>query len=523
MEIIIMIIESRTKNASRNAIWGIVNKICTMIFPFILRTLMIKILGSEYLGLNGLFTSILEVLSLAELGISSAIVFSMYKLIAEKNIEAICAYFNLYRKIYRFIGCIILLCGLFLMPILPRLISGEIPMDINLYVIYLICLFNTVISYFLFAYKECLLTAHQRSDISSNISTLIYIVMYIVQIILLLVFKNYYIYVICTPISTVAINLLRAHKVDKMYPQYVCKGNIGKRALRDLYKRVGGLIIYRVSGVFRTSFDSIIISAFLGLTVLAKYQNYYFIMSSISLLLTIITSSMTAGIGNSIATESIGKNYQDIKKVYFLINWISGWFAICLLCLYQPFMRIWLGEYYLFSMNVVLLMIVYFYSLKVNEVSYIYRQAVGLWWEDKARAMSEAAVNLILNILVVKYYGVVGVIVSTIVTIVFINIPWGTAILFKNYFKTSPLNYFMGMLKNAMVVCITGAVTYFICSLLPSKGIIPFIEKMLICCIVPNLVFIIIYFRTSEFDNAIHIVKRLMSFYTTKRGVVNEE
>ena len=199
---------SRTKNATRNMFFGFINKLIVLLFPFVIRAMIIKTLGSEYLGLSSLFTSILQVLNLAELGFNSAIVYSMYKPIAEKDTTTICALINMYKKIYRIIGITIITLGLILLPFLNLLIKGNYPSDINIYILYLICLFNTGITYFLFAYKNALFTAHQRSDITSNIQSISYVLQYLIQIFVLVKLKNYYMFVIIQMFTTILNNII---------------------------------------------------------------------------------------------------------------------------------------------------------------------------------------------------------------------------------------------------------------------------------------------------------------------------
>lgn len=201
---------SRTYNAVRNISWGIVQKIVTLLLPFITRTVLIKSLGADYLGLSGLFTSVLSLLSLTELGVSNAIISTMYKPIAEGDEETICALMNLYRKAYHVIGILIALLGISITPFLDRFIKGDLPIGVNIYVLYLIYLANTSISYFLFAYKNCLLVAHQRNDINSKIQTVLLIVQNIVQIVLVVFFKNYYCYVIVIPFITITTKIITA-------------------------------------------------------------------------------------------------------------------------------------------------------------------------------------------------------------------------------------------------------------------------------------------------------------------------
>ena len=229
---------NKTKNTIRNLICGIINKLAITIIPFIIRTVIIKKLGSEYLGLSSLFTSILQILNLTELGFSSAIVYSMYKPIANNDKTTVCALLKLYKKIYSFIGIIILILGLMLLPFLNRLINGDVPNDINIYILYLIYLINTVLSYFLFAYKTSLLNAFQRNDIISNVNTVLHIIQSIAQLILLLVYKNYYLYVIIQPIITIFNNLICAIVVRKKYPEYKPEGKVNKEIKKDLRKKV---------------------------------------------------------------------------------------------------------------------------------------------------------------------------------------------------------------------------------------------------------------------------------------------
>lgn len=501
---------NRAKNAKQNMIWGLLSKVVVILGPFVIRSIMIKAMGAEYLGIGSLFSSILQVLNLAELGVSSAIVFSMYDPIAKNEIDKICAIYRFYKIAYQLIGLVILIIGIIILPFVPQMVSGEVPTDINLQLLYMIYLTNTVISYFLFGYKEALLVAHQRSDISSNILTITSIVMYIIQAFFILCFPNYYLYTIIIPISTVASNLIKSYIVKKYYPDICCRGKLERLVLIDLYKRISGLMLVKISQVFRNSFDSIIISSFLGLLAVAKYQNYYYILNAVAVFLGVLSNSIIAGIGNSIVTDTVEKNYGDFKKFYLLYNWISGWCTITLLCLYQDFMKLWMGDEYLLSNVMVVLCCIYFYSMRVGDVAAIYRQASGLWWEDKFRPIIESIINLLLNILLVKKFGISGVLLPTIISIVLINIPWASYILFKHYFKKPVFSYYGRIIWNTLIVMLGSALTYLICSMISVQGIYALVIKMIICIIIPNLVFWLIYSKTQEYDAAKTLVMRML-------------
>ena len=227
----------RTKSTIKNVKTGLINKTIMLIFPFIIRTILIKKLGADYLGLSSLFTSILQVLNLTELGFSNAIVYSMYKPLAENDVKKVSALMNFNKKVYRIMGLLIATIGLCLLPFIKNFISGSIPNDINVYILYVIYLTNTVLTYFLFAYKSALLTANQRNDILNNISSLVNVIQFVAQIIVLITLKNYYIYIILTIFTTILNNLLVSYIFNKKYSNYNCSGNICKNEKKGIKEK----------------------------------------------------------------------------------------------------------------------------------------------------------------------------------------------------------------------------------------------------------------------------------------------
>ncbi len=501
---------NRTKNAVRNIVWGGLEKVVALLLPFVVRTVLIKVLGVEYLGLSNLFTSILTVLNITNLGFDTAIVFSMYKPIAEDDDETVCALLNVFRKIYHVVGSIVLVIGLCIIPFLPYLIQGEHPADVNLYVLYGIYLFDTVIGYFTFAYKASLFRAYQRNDVPSKRGIVFNTISNIMQIILLIVFKNYYAYIIMAPIICVATNISNAYIAKKMFPQITPRGSISDVMKKDIKKRVAGLVSVKIYSVIFTSVDSIVISAFLGLKQLALYNNYYFIQSTINGFILIFTNSIIAGIGHKMVTNSIEDNYTDFKGFVFINAWISGWCAVCLACLYQPFMNLWLGESMLLPIDTMLLIVLLFLFPRLGLMAAVYRESAGLWWEDRFRQWVAAVVNLSVNLVLVRYIGLNGVIISTLICTVFINVPWGGYVLFKTYFKKSPLPYFGRLLGYFLIIAATCAITYFACSFMPYTGILSLLTRGTVCVIVPNAIFLAIFYKTTEFAFAKDIFMRII-------------
>ena len=503
---------SRSKNTLRNIIWGFSYQGVSLLFPFVIRTIILYILGEQYLGLNSLFASVVNVLNMAELGFSSAIVFSMYEPIAKEDKDTICALMALYKKVYRIIGTVVLVLGLSIMPFLKFMIRGTTPADINLYLLYGIYLFNSVISYFLFAYRTSLLSAHHRNDINSKISMAVSIVQYSVQIAILLICKNYYFYILMLPVSTVLNNVFNNYLAKKYYPEYVCRGVLEKKSKDNIKKQIGGLMVSKVCGTLRNSLDSIILSAFVGLTTVAVYSNYFYILNAVHGILTILGVSMKAGVGNSIAKETKEKNYSDYEKFTLIYMWISGWFACCMLCIYQPFMSIWTGKQSMvFATPIMIMFCVYFYAICMTDMRNVYMDAIGLWWEARYRSVFESVGNLVLNVVLGYYFGVVGIIVATLITLITINVIYGTKILFDNYFNEMNLvRHIFNHIKYFSVTAIAGAICYFICEILPGNIYVNLIARGLICVIVPNLIFVVSYSKDKSFGYVKSIAKKIL-------------
>lgn len=489
----------RTKNATKNIVFGVILKMYQIIVPFVIRTILIYFLGVEYLGLNSLFTSILQVLNLAELGVGSAMVFSMYKPIAEDDSKKICALMNLYKIYYRIIGIIVLILGVIICPFVPYLIKGKVPANLNVYILYILNLLATVFSYWLFAYKNSILQAHQRQDVISKVTIVVNTLMYILQIIGICVFKNYYLYVILLLLGQIFVNIFTAYESNKLYPNYEAKGNLDKKEVKKINQRVKDLITSKVGSIIINSADSIVISAFLGLSTLAIYENYYYILKSIISMLTVIFASCTAGIGNSLIVETNKKNYNDLKKFTFIIAWGAGFCSAALLCLYQTFMKIWVGEQLLLDFSCVVCFVVYFFVYEINALLNLYKDAAGIWHKDRFRPLVTALSNLLLNLILVNIIGLYGVLLSTVLTMLGIGLPWIIHNLFTEIFKNNSKEYIKRLLYYSFVTAIVVAITYYICEIVKGDTIITLIIKGIICTVVSNILYFVAYHKLNEF------------------------
>lgn len=500
----------RKKNTLKNAFWGLVSKLISTILPFILRTVIIKILGTEYLGLNSLFMAVLNVLNLAELGLSGAIVCSMYKPIADGDNSTVCALLSLYKKAYKIIGFVIFVAGLVFLPFIKYLINGKVPSDISIYVLFFIYLSNTSLSYLMFAYKNSILVANQRNDIILKIQTFCSIIQSIIQIIIIVVFKNYYLYIIILPIFTILNNLLIAYITKKKYPEYECYGNVDNSVLSKFKEQAAGLMIGKISSTIRASIDSIYISMFLGLVTVGMYNNYFYIVTTISGIIQIIESSMVASVGNSIVMESVEKNYKDFKKFTFFLQWIVGICSICVLCLIQPFMKIWVGSTLMFKMPMAVLCALYLLAFNISIIRSVYTQAIGMWWQLKNISIIDIFVNLFLNLVLVYSMGAYGVLLASVVDVIFVSIPWTTYYLFKDYFGIEYFKeYMISIVKYLCSATITGIFILILIKNIHIRNLyLEFAIKGLTCLLCSNIIYIIIYRKNVNYKNMIAYIKR---------------
>lgn len=497
----------RVKNTKRNIIIGELDKCIGILLPFIVRTMMIHLLGANYLGLTGLFYSIMQMLNLMEMGFGTAIIYSMYKPIADNDTKTINALLKYYAYIYRIVGIMIGVVGIGVMFLLPYLIKDDIPDNVNVYVVYAIFLFNSCINCFLFPNQRALLTGYQRDDVLGKMHIIAQCMLYGGQMLSIWLAKDFYLYVITIPIFTVLYALLCAHQSKKMFGDYHEEGQLSPDIRNDLKKQVVGLILRKVATYSRNTFDSMFISAFLGLEIVAIYGNYYYIMDAIVMILAVVKTSMAGGVGNSIAMDSREKNYNDMRRINYLFMVISGWCSICLLCLYQPFMKLWVGTDMLMPMYMAVIFSVYFYVLKMSDIRCLYSESVGIWWEGRYLSVIEAVANIVLNALFVIWMGVFGIVLATLISYFLFNFIGGAVILQQHYFtdfKLAP--YFRAHFRYGLITVFVAAVTYYVTTFVTATGILELIIKAIICMIVPGILYFLCYFKTFDYKDSIFLV-----------------
>lgn len=493
---------SRVQQAAKNIFFGYISNIVILVMGFLQRTVFIAVLGRTLLGVNGLYTDVLSMLSLAELGIGTALNYSLYKPVANHDYEKIKSYMQLYKKAYLVIAGVISVIGLALIPFLPYIIkdrSGITVDELTLY--YLIFLFNTVSTYFV-AYKYSLVNAEQRSYIQTNIATITKIITVFAQIIMLLVTKNFLVYLL----TQAAVELLQKVAVsvyfNKLYP-YLRDKNVKKLEKEEtdtVVTKTKALMFHKIGDVARLSTDSIIITYFINVDSVAIVGNYTYIITYVANFVSIIFNSVVSGFGNLVATESREKQYSIFKVYRFFACWMYGFASVGFWLLLTPLVTgLWLNDSWKLEQIILTLILIDFYFKGGRVVLINFKIAAGVFEQDKYLSLIQGAVNLVLSIIGAKYIGLAGVYIGTVISGVLANLiqPF---IVYRDCFEQKVWSYFKDSFK--YIITILGVLLVLIplkILLMVQVNYFTFILMAVVITLIYNLVFFVIFRKTEEF------------------------
>ena len=405
----------RTKYSMLNMMFGVGGHVLNMVLAFVSRMIFIRYLDAAYLGVNGLFSDILGMLNLAELGIGSAMIFSMYKPAALDDHEQLGKLMNLYKVMYRLVAVFVLVAGLCLLPFLNVLIKGDSGIE-HLRLIYLMYLGNSVSSYLL-SYKNSILLAYQKAYIRIVTEQLARTVQIVLQAVVLILTQNFLLYLLLQILAQIGTNVVVARKVDKEFPYLKDEKRLpSKEERRNIMKNIWALSMHRLGNVVVNGTDNLLMSAFIGLTSVGICSNYKLVTKSINDLLNKVYTAFTGSIGNLGATQDAEYIYRIYKQLDFFLFLLYGYFAAGMVVLFNPFMRLMFGEAYLFPRTVVIIIIIQFYLSGMRQINLQFREAMGLFWYDRYKAVVESIINLVVSVLLVRQYGVAGIFLGTIVS-----------------------------------------------------------------------------------------------------------
>ena len=503
---------SRTINVIKNSIFAVISKFGILILQFICRTIFIKKLGSEYLGLNGLFTNILTILSFAELGVGNAIVYNMYKPLAEKDNKEVSRLLKLYKKCYNIIVLLIFGGGLLCIPFLKDLI-GKVP-DIkeSVYLIYILFLIQSITSYFL-TYRRSLISANQKEYMCSNADLIAEVLASILKIFVLLVFKNYILFLLIQISRNIVANGILYLKSKKMYPEINENevDDIPKERSKEIFKNVKDLMLYKISSTINSGIDNIIITKLIDLTTVGIASNYSLLIGAVNEVLHRVMLSFTPGIGNLNAKDTLENREKVFYVLSFIVTWIYGFCGIMLVVFLNPFINIWIGEEYILRVSVVLALVLEFYVSGVQYAGYNYAITTGLFKKAKWGAFLSALLNIVLSILLGIKFGVFGIFLATGLSRLFVQTWLDPYLVFKYEFKKSPFIYFRKFVRNFIFVSINLIICYSIFSNIVISNIISLLIYVILCALLSNIIFVVFFFNTWEFKDMINRLKFLVS------------
>ena len=502
-----MNLQTRTHNSIRNIIFGLANQVIVLLLNFVSRTVFIRVLGAEYLGINGLFLNIVTVLSLMDLGIGNAMVYSFYKPIAKNDHDKIAALISFYKKMYNLIALLVLIIGIMIIPILNLIVKtdNDIPL-LKLY--YILFLFNTVLSY-LFVYKSSIITADQKQYLVNMYSSVFTAIKTIAQLLVLLITGNYILYLVINFMFTFINNIAIAVKADKMYPFIRKKSNLEKFEKISILNNIKSMFLYKICGVLLNGTDNIIISMLVGTIWVGYYSNYSMLITAVSNFITIVFTSMYASIGNMVQKSDEKRKYEIFNIILMIGFWITIISTSCFSTLINDFIELWAGREYVFDNHIVIAIIINFYLFCVLNPIWSFRDATGLFKKTKYIMLFTAVINIVLSIILGKIFGVFGVLISTAISRLVTYFWYEPVVLYKDFFGKSSKEYFGKQILFA-IVTITSVIICLGCgSILKDVTWINLIIKTVLCFIVSNLCFIVINMKTDEFK---YIFKKLLTY-----------
>lgn len=489
----------RKKNSFFNLIGSFASYSIATIFAFLTQACLVRILGIEYNGINGLFTNIITMLSVAELGLATTIIFKLYKPLAGNDIEKIKSWMNFYKICYRYVALFIAIIGILIIPLVP-LIVGNVSINENIIILYLITLLDTVLSYIM-TYKRSILYADQKNYIINIFHIGYIIIMNISQILSLLLFKNYLLFLGVKLIYRIFENVMINQYVNKHY-SYINDNykKIKKEEKQDVFERIKAIFLQKISFVINKGIDNIVISIFLGIVSVGLYTNYYLVLSAILNIIYQLMSSLTASVGNLLTENNSEKNYSVYKKINMMNFFLTGVSSVGFACTINPLISFWVGAEYLLPINAVFSFALYIYSDSSRRAITIYKEAAGICKEDKYMYIIMASINLIFSILLCKLIGISGVILGTAFSYLFLIIYSYPKFIFKPIFQKEILLYHKENLKYVVFIIVSLLISYGITNIINTNNfILQFIINGIISILVTSIIFIILFYKTEEF------------------------
>lgn len=505
---------SRKTNILKSSFFSMVCRFVDIALGLGYRYLFLKTLAIEYLGINGLFSNILGVLSLAELGIANSIVYRLYEPISKEDVNRVGELMGFFRQAYLLIGLVIMFVGLAITPFLQFLIkdTSEIPSDVNLYVVFLLFLLQSCSSY-LFAHKLTLLIADQKQYLHSIVITIITIIRYVVQYCILISSRDYTLTLVSGIAVTVVLNWVFSLLVSKRYRSvFQVKSKLGKQDRNAIYKDTSAAMLHKIGGTVLSSTDNILLSKYIGLAVTGLYANYSMIISSLFGVVNMFFSGFTPSLGNAHAVLDKDSRYKLYKKTLYINFLVIGLTTVCIFGLIDDFLLLWLRKAYFLEKSVVVLLSINYYINGTRIISSSYTTACGLFVRDKIRPVIEATLNLLISIVALKLIGLGGIFLGTIISSLLTAFWREPLLLYKYAFEKSVADYWKQYIKSVIVVVLSSLIVHLFVNrmIIVNGNLLLWLLKALICSAVFLLIHFLFYCKTEEYRYILSQVKMVL-------------
>lgn len=498
----------RAKLFFRNSFITLITQLLCYFVDFICRTVLIHSVSMEYVGVTGLFSNILAVLSLSELGFSTALVYAMYAPIAQKDEDRLIALTNFYKRAYQMASLAIGGIGICLTPFLPYIIN-DCPDLPGLSLFYVLYLANTVASY-CFVYKQSLFLADQKLYITNSYTFLVRIVKSLTQIVLLITTHNFTLYLAVMLPFTLLTNILLSRRAQKEYPFLNSDRHpsLDPNERKSIFKNVFAVFNHRVGAIVLNCTDNLLISFFFGLTAVSQNESYNLVLTLLRSLSSAVQSSLNSGIGNYYVANSKEDTHTLFETLHYGGFWAFTFCSVSFFLLINPFISFIWGEQFLFPIPIVFLISINFFILGIRQVPLAFKESMGLLYQDRYKPIIESVINLLTSILLAKFLGIIGIFIGTFVCMVSTSLWVEPYILFHYGFQRSTKTFWQKNIRYILVGLICIAVSW-LCTLPFSfSAFTLLVVRAVICLIVPNTVFILLTFKTPEFHKLLDIVRQ---------------
>lgn len=485
---------SRTINSLKNMIFGIGYQLLSIILAFVNRSVFIFTLGISYLGISSLFSEILTMLSMADLGFGIALTYSMYKPLANKDYDQLAGLTHLYAKVYRTIAAVVFTAGIALIPFLNDIVNLKHPIA-HLKLYYFMYLLNTVASY-LVIYKTSILDADQKDYILNKYRSIFGAAQTTFMALFLWITHSFFIYLLIQIIFTYAQNFYCSYIAEKEYPFIKKKVHLPFKKVKEIFKNLYSVFVYKISYVMLNATDNTIISIFVGTNMVGYYSNYSMLTTKIIAMMNAVFYAFTSSIGNLVVTEKPKKRYDTFLGIQSLSSILAIFCVICVALLTQDFIRVWLGTKYLLSKEIFGAILINLYLQIILFPIWTFREATGLYLKTKYVMLLCAIINVALSIILARPFGVAGVLIASAIARVTTYFWFEPIYLFKHYFTNSSRTYFLEILKNIFVLLIALFVFGKISLLFKSQNWIEFFIKAIIVALIAATFSIVVYHKS---------------------------